>query len=242
MCQSSSAAGRRAAARRKTAAHWLKRGDRGRGLDPRDAQPARPPGSHAAPSRLDIGRRVAENRRTSEPRTPNLRTPEPQNPIYPPPSCRSLPTPVAPTSRRRSMRLYQGALDRFTADRNALAATLKKAGDKACRRAREGARKTQFDGVGGEPGVVAASDRFQAMLDAGAAQRKAHVAWAQGRQADVRAAGEARRAAVSEVTEAAPCRRSAGTRRSRRTCSIGLRAPWRRWPRAACRRVRRRAG
>ncbi len=46
-------------------------------------------------------------------------------------------------------------------------------------------------------------DRFQAMLDAGAAQRKAHVAWTQGRQADVRAAGEARRAAVSEVTEAA---------------------------------------
>jgi hypothetical protein len=46
-------------------------------------------------------------------------------------------------------------------------------------------------------------DRFQAMLDAGAAQRKAHVAWAQGGKADVRAAGEARRAAVGEVTDAA---------------------------------------
>jgi hypothetical protein len=41
------------------------------------------------------------------------------------------------------------------------------------------------------------------MLDAGEAQRKAHIALAQGRTADLRGAGEARRDAVADVADAA---------------------------------------
>ena len=99
--------------------------------------------------------------------------------------------------------LYRGALDRFTADRNALAATLKKAGDKASAERVKALAKPSSTAWAVNQAWWQHQDRFQAMLDAGAAQRKAHVAWTQGRQADVRAAGEARRAAVSEVTEAA---------------------------------------
>ena len=99
--------------------------------------------------------------------------------------------------------LYRGALDRFTADRNALAATLKKAGDKVSAERVKALAKPSSTAWAVNQAWWQHQDRFQAMLDAGAAQRKAHVAWTQGRQADVRAAGEARRAAVSEVTEAA---------------------------------------
>jgi RND family efflux transporter MFP subunit len=99
--------------------------------------------------------------------------------------------------------LYRGALDRFTADRNALAVTLKKAGDKAAAERVKALAKPSSTAWAVNQAWWQHQDRFQAMLDAGAAQRKAHVAWTQGRQADVRAAREARRAAVSEVTEAA---------------------------------------
>lgn len=100
-------------------------------------------------------------------------------------------------------RLYEGPLDRFTADRNALAATLKKSGDA------EGSARVK---ALAKPSATAWAvnqvwwrqrGRFQAMLDAGRAQRQAHVAWAEGRRSDVRAAADARQAAVREVTDAA---------------------------------------
>lgn len=100
-------------------------------------------------------------------------------------------------------RLYEGPLDRFTAGRNELAAALKKSGDA------DGAARVK---ALTKPSATAWAvnqvwwrqrDRFQAMLDAGRAQRQAHVAWAKGRPADVRSAGDARHAAVQEVTDAA---------------------------------------
>lgn len=100
-------------------------------------------------------------------------------------------------------RLYEGPLDRFTADRNALAASLKKDGDA------DGASRVK---ALAKPTATAWAvnqvwwrhrDRFQTLLEAGRAQRQAHVAWADGRPSDVRAAGEARQAAVRDVTDAA---------------------------------------
>jgi hypothetical protein len=99
--------------------------------------------------------------------------------------------------------LYQGPLDGFTAARNALAASLKKSGDKASAERVKTLAKPSSTAWAINQAWWQHHDRFQAMLDAGAAQRKAHVAWAQGHKADVRAAGEARRAAVGEVTDAA---------------------------------------
>jgi hypothetical protein len=99
--------------------------------------------------------------------------------------------------------LYQGPLDQFTAERNALAASLKKSGDKVSAERVKALAKPSSTAWAVNQAWWHHRDRFQAMLDAGAAQRKAHIAFAQGKHADVRAAGEARRAAVSEVTEAA---------------------------------------
>jgi hypothetical protein len=99
--------------------------------------------------------------------------------------------------------LYQVPLDRFTADRNALAASLKKAGDKAAAEHVKALTKPSATAWAVNQVWWRHRDRFQAMLDAGAAQRTAHVAWARGQVADVREAAEARRVAVSSVTEAA---------------------------------------
>lgn len=99
--------------------------------------------------------------------------------------------------------LYQAPLDRFTAERNALAASLKKAGDKASADRVKALAKPSTTAWAVNQVWWRHRDRVQAMLDAGAAQRAAHIAWAQGRKVDVRAAGEARQHAVREVTEAA---------------------------------------
>jgi hypothetical protein len=99
--------------------------------------------------------------------------------------------------------LYQGSLDQFTAGRNALAASLKKSGDKASAERVKALAKPSSTAWAVNQAWWRHRERFQAMLDAGAAQRRAHIAFAQGKQGDVRAAGEARRQAVSEVTEAA---------------------------------------
>lgn len=99
--------------------------------------------------------------------------------------------------------LYQVPLDRFTAERNALAAALKKNGDKDAAEYVKGLTKPSTTAWAVNQVWWRHRDRFQAMLEAGAAQRKAHLAYAQGRKVDVRAAGEARRQAVREVAEAA---------------------------------------
>lgn len=100
-------------------------------------------------------------------------------------------------------RLYQGPLDRFTADRNQLAATLKKGGDGAAAERVKALAKSSATAWAVNQAWWQHRDRFQAMLDAGAAQRRAHVAFTEGRKADVRAAAEARQAAVRDITEAA---------------------------------------
>ena len=100
-------------------------------------------------------------------------------------------------------RLYQGPLDSFTAERNQLAATLKKGGDAPAAERVKALAKPSATAWAVNQAWWQHRDRFQAMLDAGAAQRRAHVAFAEGRKADVRAAAEARQTAVRDVTEAA---------------------------------------
>jgi hypothetical protein len=98
-------------------------------------------------------------------------------------------------------RLYQAGLDEFTPQRNALAASLKAAGDRA------GADRVKSLS---KPGATAwavnqawwgSRALFDAMLAAGEAERAAHRAFAAGRGADVRAAGAARQKAVAALLE-----------------------------------------
>jgi hypothetical protein len=99
--------------------------------------------------------------------------------------------------------LYQAPLDRFTADRNARAAELRKAGD------RENADRVK---ALPKPTVTAWAvnqawwndqPTFQAMFEASEALRAEHVALTQGRSADVRAAAEQRQHAIDAVVTAA---------------------------------------
>lgn len=99
--------------------------------------------------------------------------------------------------------LYQVTLDLFTAERNALAASLRRTGDKATADRVKALAKPSTTAWAVNQVWWRQRDRFQAMLDAGAAHRSAHLAWAQGRTADVRDAGEARGHAVRDVIDAA---------------------------------------
>jgi DNA repair exonuclease SbcCD ATPase subunit len=99
--------------------------------------------------------------------------------------------------------LYRTPLDTFTAQRNALAANLKKAGD------RENADRVK---ALAKPGVAAWAvnqaywrdpNAVQALLDAGEELRRAHVSFAHGKAADIRAAVEARQQAVDGVIDRA---------------------------------------
>jgi hypothetical protein len=99
--------------------------------------------------------------------------------------------------------LYRATLDRFTAARNALAADLKKAGD------RENADRVK---ALAKPGMAAWAvnqaywqDRaaVQALLESGETLRRAHVSFAQGTPTDIRAAVEARQQAVDAVIDLA---------------------------------------
>ena len=101
------------------------------------------------------------------------------------------------------MRLYQGPLRGLHRGAECPGGIVEEERRQGVSRAGEDAREAELHRLGHQPGWWQHRDRFQAMLDAGAAQRKAHVAWAQGHKADVRAAGEARRAAVGEVTDGA---------------------------------------
>jgi len=99
--------------------------------------------------------------------------------------------------------LYQGSLDLFTSERNALAASLRRAGDKASADRVKALVKPSATAWAVNQVWWQQRDRFQAMLDAGVAHRSAHLAWAQGRDADVRDAAESRGRAVRDVTDAA---------------------------------------
>jgi len=102
--------------------------------------------------------------------------------------------------------LYQVPLERFTAERNALAAALKKAGDKAAAERVKALAKPSVTAWAVNQVWWAEPARVEALLAAGGAERAAHLALAAGRAADLRAAGEARGRAVAAVTEAALAR------------------------------------
>jgi hypothetical protein len=96
-------------------------------------------------------------------------------------------------------RLYQLPLEKFTAERNALAADLRKAGD------RDGAERVK---ALGKPTVTAwalnqvwwgEQPTFRGMLDAGEELRAAHESLAKGKRVDLREAIDARQQAVDAV-------------------------------------------
>lgn len=99
--------------------------------------------------------------------------------------------------------LYQEPLDRFTAERNTLAASLKKGGKREAASRVKGLAK---------PGVAAWAVNqawwrdqasFRAMLESGEQLRSAHLSHARGKDVDVREAAEGRRRAVDAVVRAA---------------------------------------
>jgi hypothetical protein len=99
--------------------------------------------------------------------------------------------------------LYRAPLDRFTADRNALASALRKAGN------RDGAERVK--GLA-KPGVTAWAvnqawwqdqPTFRAMLESGEELRAAHLARARGKDVNVRQAADDRHRAVDAVVRAA---------------------------------------
>ncbi len=99
--------------------------------------------------------------------------------------------------------LYQGALEGFTADRNALAAELRKGGDRAAADRVKALAKPSVTAWAVNQVWWTNRDAFQGMLDAGARLKDAHLVWSSGSQADVRAAAEDRRQAVRAVIDAA---------------------------------------
>lgn len=99
--------------------------------------------------------------------------------------------------------LYQAPLDQFTTQRNLLAATLRKAGDRDAADRVKTLPKAGVTTWAVNQAFWRHPEAFRAMLAAGDAQRSAHVAHGRGTPADVRAAADARQQAVSVVIEAA---------------------------------------
>jgi hypothetical protein len=99
--------------------------------------------------------------------------------------------------------LYRAPLERFTSERNALAVELRKAGQRAEADAVKGLAKPSVTAWAVNQVWWGDEPTFRAMLDAGDAQRSAHMALVRGQAADVRAAGEVRQNAVNAVVEAA---------------------------------------
>jgi hypothetical protein len=99
--------------------------------------------------------------------------------------------------------LYQGPLEAFTAERNALAAELRKAGDRAAAERVKALAKPSVTAWAVNQAWWTNRLAFDAMLEAGVRLKKAHLAWSGGGQTDVRAAAEERRRAVRTVIDAA---------------------------------------
>jgi hypothetical protein len=99
--------------------------------------------------------------------------------------------------------LYQAPLDRFTADRNALAADLRKRGDRAAADRVKALAKPSVTAWAVNQVWWRDREAFDAMLAAGVRLRDAHIAFAQGESADVRVAMEDRQRAVTAVIDAA---------------------------------------
>jgi len=99
--------------------------------------------------------------------------------------------------------LYQGPLEAFTADRNALAAELRKGGDRAAADRVKALAKPSVTAWAVNQVWWTNRPAFEAMLEAGARLKNAHLTWSGGGQTDVRAAAEERRQAVRAVVDAA---------------------------------------
>jgi hypothetical protein len=99
--------------------------------------------------------------------------------------------------------LYQGPLEAFTAERNALATALRKGGDRAAAERVKGLARPSVTAWAVNQVWWTRRAAFEAMLEAGARLKDAHLTWSSGSQTDVRAAAEDRRQAVRAVVDAA---------------------------------------
>lgn len=99
-------------------------------------------------------------------------------------------------------RLYQLPLEQFTAERNALAATLKKDGSKADAERVKALVKPNTTAWALNQVWWRDRPTFKAMLDAGAKLRDAHQARAAGKAADIRELSDTRQRAVHAVVDA----------------------------------------
>src|SRR3954453_12284779 len=104
---------------------------------------------------------------------------------------------MTPAPDERVARLYGLPLDRFTAERNALAAELSSEGERDAAAAVKALRKPSAAAWAVNQLVRAEPDLVEALLGAGGELRQAHRQAASGRgAAQLRAAAEAERAAV----------------------------------------------
>lgn len=112
---------------------------------------------------------------------------------------------MSPDRDERVARLYGLPPEEFTAERNALAAELRAAGDPAGAAAVKALRKPSTAASAVNQLVRAEPDLVEALLGAGGELRQAHRQAASGRGAEqLRAAAEAERAAVEMLVARAP--------------------------------------
>jgi hypothetical protein len=112
---------------------------------------------------------------------------------------------MTPAPDERVARLYGLPLDRFTAERNALAAELSSDGDGDAAAAVKALRKPSAAAWAANQLVRAEPDLVEALLGAGGELRQAHRQAASGRRAEqLRAAADAERAAVERLMARAP--------------------------------------
>jgi hypothetical protein len=106
--------------------------------------------------------------------------------------------------------LFALPLAEFTPARNALAAALKKAGDKAGAESVKALVKPSATAWAVNQVWWRQREVLGRVIDAGAAQRAAHVAWSHGRKADLRETAQTRDAAVRAAIDAAAAALSPG--------------------------------
>src|SRR4051812_10462226 len=112
---------------------------------------------------------------------------------------------MTPAADERVARLYGLPLDRFTAERNALAAELSSDGERDAAAAVKALRKPSAAAWAVNQLVRAEPDLVEALLGAGGELRQAHRQAASGRRAEqLRAAADAERAAVERLMARAP--------------------------------------
>lgn len=106
--------------------------------------------------------------------------------------------------------LFALPLAEFTPARNALAAALKKAGDKVGAESVKALPRPSATAWAVNQVWWRQREVLGRVIDAGAAQRAAHVAWSHGRKADLRETAQVRDAAVRAAIDAAAAALSPG--------------------------------